>query len=84
MSTGVLNHLRARLVGWLAFRTLLLMVTAFAGVALALVLADAALDLDEAWRVAAPWFFAAGVLMVLVAAGNSFIATRRMAAGATV
>jgi len=58
MMPGVLHHLRSRLAGWLALRAgaLLLGVVGLAG--FLAVLLDAALDLPEPARAAAPWVLA--------------------------
>ena len=58
MSRGVLHHLRARLAGWLALRTGVLLAGVVGLTALLAVILDAALDLPEAARAAAPWVLA--------------------------
>src|SRR5262245_54284143 len=67
MNDGVLNPVRMRLAGWLALRILLALFGMLGLAALALILCDAALDLPEAVRVAAPWMLAIGIVAVTVA-----------------
>src|SRR6185295_421547 len=66
MKPGVLNRLRFRLAGWLVLRGVLTLLAAVGLVALGLLLADAALDLPEPIRVAAPWIIGvvAGAILV--------------------
>jgi len=65
MIPGVLQNLRARLAGWLALRTGVLLVGVVGTAAFMAVLLDAALDLPEAARAAAPWVLAGcGALVV--------------------
>ena len=69
MNTGVLNNLRTRLAGWLGLSAVLWLFGVLGLAALALVLGDAALDLPESLRAAAPWvlgLFAAAVLAISV------------------
>lgn len=65
MRTGVLRSLRRRLAGWVALRTGALLVGAVGLLALAAVLLDAAFDLPESARVAAPWALAGCAALVL-------------------
>jgi hypothetical protein len=51
--------MRSRLAGWLAVRTLLVLLAALALLSLGAVLTDAALALPEPFRVAAPWLLLA-------------------------
>src|SRR5262245_39939730 len=67
MNDGVLNPLRTRLSGWLALRILLVLFGVLGLAALAVILCDAALDLPEVVRVAAPWVLAIGIVAVTVA-----------------
>jgi hypothetical protein len=60
-----LTHLRVRLAGWLALRGLVLLGSAIAAAALVLGVADAALDLADDVRAAAPWFLVACGAVVL-------------------
>jgi uncharacterized protein YjiS (DUF1127 family) len=64
---GVLAHLRGRLAVWFVLRGVLLLVTAMAAAVLVLGAADAAFDLPEEGRAAAPWFLATCGLVILVA-----------------
>ncbi len=64
MNTGVLTPLRSGLGRWLALRALLAVSGAVGLLALAAVLSDAALDLPENVRVAAPWVLAAAAAAV--------------------
>lgn len=66
MSRGILQPLRTRLGGWLLLRTGLLLLGVVGCLVLAAMLLDAAVDLPEPWRVAAPWLFAAGALGVVI------------------
>jgi len=63
--TGVLHEMRSRLAGWLALRTALVLLASLALLALGAVLVDAALDLPESFRVAAPWLVIPFSLVVL-------------------
>ncbi len=65
MIAGVLKRLRRRLAGWLALRAGMLLLGVVGIVALMAVALDAALDLPEAARAAAPWVLAGcGALVV--------------------
>jgi len=64
MNFHVLHQIRARISGWLAVRTVLLAVAVACALTLLLVLADAALDLPETLRAAAPWLLAAVLLII--------------------
>jgi hypothetical protein len=55
MTAGVLHHLRRRLFAWLTLRVTLLLVACLAGLALAALLLDAAIDLPDQARLVAPW-----------------------------
>jgi hypothetical protein len=68
MSNSVVSHLRRRLAGWLALRVLLALAAVAGAAALVLVLLDAALQLSERMRAAAPWALAGCVVLVLIAA----------------
>ncbi len=68
MSPGVLNVLRTRLGAWLGLRLGLQLAGAFGGLALAVLLVDAAIDLPERARATAPWLLALGAVL-FVAAG---------------
>ncbi len=65
MKILVLHHLRQRLAGWLALRSLLALFFVAGTLALAAVLADAALDLPEAMRAAMPWLLGLALAIVL-------------------
>jgi hypothetical protein len=62
---GVLHTMRSRLAGWLALRALLGALAALALLSLSAVIADAALDLPEPCRLAAPWLLLAAGLGAL-------------------
>jgi hypothetical protein len=62
---GVLDNLRARVVRWRALRVMLVALALLAGLALLALLADAAFDLPQGIRSAAPWLLALGGLAVL-------------------
>ena len=64
---SVLHNLRSRLAGWLALRSALAALVLLATLALALALADAAVDLPEGIRVATPVILGAAVVGVLLA-----------------
>jgi hypothetical protein len=53
--TSVLHTIRSRLAGWLALRTLLVLLTALVLLSLGAVITDAALDLPESCRLAVSW-----------------------------
>jgi hypothetical protein len=63
----VLDKLRSRLAGWMALRSVLASAAMMGALTLAAVLADAAVDLPEAVRVAAPIALGAAVFGVLLA-----------------
>jgi hypothetical protein len=67
MNFQVLPHVRARFRGWLALRLALAALGAAVALALAWVLADAALDLPEGVRAAAPGLFGVVLAALLVA-----------------
>jgi hypothetical protein len=67
MSQSVLHNLRARLGGWLALRVALLALASIAAVALLVVISDAAFDLPEGFRSAAPWLLVVAVVGVVAA-----------------
>jgi hypothetical protein len=71
----VLHHVRTRMMGWLALRTLIAVLAAAGGLALAAVLSDAALDLPEETRAAAPWLLG---LATAAALGAGFLKWRRL------
>ena len=64
---SVLHNLRSRLAGWLALRSTLAALALLATLTLALALADAAVDLPEGIRVAAPLILGAAVVGALLA-----------------
>lgn len=66
MNKGVLNHLRARLGGWLLLHALLVLLCLVGGAALLALLLDAAIDLSDAVRIAMPWLLGALALGVLI------------------
>ncbi len=65
MNSGVLNHLRNRLAGWLILRIGVLLIAVAAALALGAVLLDAATDLPESARVLSSWLLAASALVVI-------------------
>ena len=83
MSGSFLSNLRGRLAGWLAVRVVLLVAGAAGALAFGAVVADAALDLPEAARAAAPAGLAVMLLGVLAAGGFQFrrLSAMRMARG---
>lgn len=62
---GVLHELRARVTRWLALRVILVAAATLAGLALAAVICDAALDLAENVRLATPWLLSLAVVAIL-------------------
>jgi hypothetical protein len=66
MNGGVLTGLRARLLGWLTLRTLLLLAGLAAAAAIGYLLLDAAIDLSDDSRAFAPWTL--GILALLICA----------------
>ena len=75
MNIQVLHHVRSRFAGWLALRAGLGAFAAAGGLALVLVLSDAALDLPEEMRAVVPWLL--GVAMV-AALGAGVLEWRRL------
>ena len=65
MRGGILQHLRARMAGGLALRITFSTLAVVGALALGLVLADAAFDLEEGLRATAPWWLAMGALAVV-------------------
>ena len=65
MTRSVLHRLRTQVAGWLALRVALSALIVLGVLALAAVLFDAALDLPEMVRVAAPWVSGAAVVAAL-------------------
>src|SRR5205809_6645908 len=68
MKGSFLKPLRARLAVWLILRGLLALAAVVAVAALAFLLGDAALDLSEATRVAAPWVLGGLTALLVVLA----------------
>ena len=66
MNSGILLSLRHRLSAWLVLRTGLLLLGLVGGLVLAAGLLDAAVELPEGWRAAAPWVLAACSIVVLI------------------
>jgi hypothetical protein len=64
VNIGILRKLRARLAAWLGLRTALMLFGLTGGLIVAAVLIDAAIDLPEGWRAAAPCVLAACALGV--------------------
>lgn len=75
MRHSVLHDLRARLGGWLALRVTLMVLAGVAAIALVMVISDAAFDLPEGLRSAAPWLFVLAVVGVL---GTGLLEKRRL------
>src|SRR5882762_1031535 len=65
MKSSILQSLRTRLAAWLVLRLGLLLAGVVGGAALAAVLLDAATDLPEPERVAAPWLLGACAICVV-------------------
>ncbi len=63
--TSVLHTMRSRLAGWLALRTLLVLLSVLTLLSLFAVITDAALNLPEPCRLAAPWLLLVTALAVL-------------------
>jgi hypothetical protein len=71
----VLHHVRSRFAGWLALRVGLAALAVAGGLALALVLSDAALELPEQLRAAVPWLLG---MAFITALGAGFLEWRRL------
>src|SRR5438876_2188514 len=75
MKSTVLKHLRVRLAGWLTGSFIITILGVAGAAALSALVLDAALDLSESSRVAAPWVLGVFVVAFLVA---GFWAWRRI------
>ncbi|MGA9451068.1 MAG: hypothetical protein WBW41_06950 [Verrucomicrobiia bacterium] len=71
----MLHHVRARFAGWLALRIFLGALAVAGALVLVAFLSDAALDLPEALRAAAPWLLGMAIAVALVA---GFLEWRRL------
>ena len=75
MNFQVLHDVRLCLARWLVLRILLAVLAVAGALALAAVLSDAALDLSEETRVAAPWLLGVAIAIAL---GAGFLEWRRL------
>jgi hypothetical protein len=69
MNATVLSHLRLRVAAWLTLRGILILLAVVAAAALAFLIGDAALDLSDATRAAAPWVLGGMAMALLILAG---------------